>query len=161
MPLVFDGFNLAIPRNTSVKPSFPVVLVLAVVLVTLAGGGCRRGRARLVEVTGTVSYQGKPVPKANVIFQPQEGPPAMAVCNEQGEFKLATDGRPGAVAGPMTVAVSAVEVIKSIPPGDEYPEGLSITRPRIPAKYALVATSPLQVEVSASGENHFDLELTD
>lgn len=143
------------------KRSFPSILVSAAVFFSaVVAGGCGRGPS-LLEVTGTVSYHGKPVPKANVVFQPEEGPPAMAVCDEQGEFKLATDGRPGAVAGPTKVAVSAVEVIKSIPPGDQYPEGLSITRPRTPAKYALVATSPLQVEVSASGKNHFNLELTD
>lgn len=133
-------------------------LSVAVPLIAVLGCG---GGPSLVEVTGKVSYHGKPVSKANVVLQPQEGPPAMGVSDEQGKFSLATRGRPGAAAGPGTVAITALQEVKSIPPGNEYPEGLSVTRSLIPAKYALVASSPLKVEVASSGVNHFDLELTD
>ena len=141
------------------KASLPLFFLSAIVPLT-AVIGCGGGPS-LVEVTGKVSYHGKPVPKANVVFQPEEGPPAMGVSDEEGKFSLATRGRPGVAAGLATVAITALQEVKSIPPGDQYPEGLSVTRSLIPAKYALVASSPLEVEVATSGVNHFELELTD
>ncbi|MDZ7615474.1 MAG: hypothetical protein U1E05_00630 [Patescibacteria group bacterium] len=140
--------------------AFHLRLILLACVPLVGATGCGDGPS-LVEATGSVSYHGKPVAKASIVLQPQEGPLATGISDEQGVFSLATRGRAGAVAGPATVAVTALEEVKSIPPGDEYPEGLHITRSRIPAKYALVAASPLTVEVTPSGENHFELELTD
>ncbi len=135
-------------------------MVGSVVLLTLFAG-CGGDSLSLVEVTGTVTYRGEPVPDANIILHPSEGPPATGTSDAQGSFALVTAGQPGAVPGPAKVAITAVEELKSIEPSEEHPEGVSEVRSLIPEKYSLIAATPLQVEVSASGENHFDWELTD
>ncbi len=63
--------------------------------------------------------------------------------------------------GPAKVAITAVEELRSIEPSEEHPEGVSEVRSLIPQMYSMIASTPLQVEVSASGENRFDWELTE
>lgn len=136
------------------------ISAVGVLLAAVSAGGCGRGPS-LAEVTGMVTYRGNPVPNASIVLQPQEGPPALGTSGGQGQFSLATGGRPGAVPGPAIIAITAYDDVRTIPAGDLDPEGLSEVRSRIPEKYALVATSPLTIEVTSSGANHFNLELTD
>ncbi len=123
--------------------------------------GCSDDSLPLVEVTGAITYRGKPVPNANITFSPQQGPMATGVSDAQGHFSLTTSGRAGAVPEAAKVSVVAVEEIRSLPPSEEHPEGLSETRSLIPAKYSLIATTPLDVQVGETGENHFDFQLAD
>jgi len=123
-------------------------------------GGCG-GDAGLVEVTGTVTYQGQPVADANVLFQPEVGPPATGQTDSQGGFTLNTGGRPGASFGPSQVAVTAFEDVRTVEPSEADPEGYSEVRSLIPEKYANMGSSPLTAEVIRGETNHFDFELTD
>lgn len=122
--------------------------------------GCSGGNS-LVEVTRTVSYQGEPVSEANVLFQPASGPPAMGQTDAQGNFSLSSSTGRGASPGPAKVAITAHEEIASVPPSEEDPEGYSEVRSLIPEQYGTMVSTPLEVEITVSGENHFDFELTD
>lgn len=138
--------------------SLPVLVAALVAFGVLAGCG---GDAALVEVTGTVTYQGQPVPDANVLFQPEGGPPATGQTDSQGHFSLNTGGRPGVPAGTSQVAVTAYEDVRTVEPGEADPEGYSEVRSLIPEKYANMVSSPLTAEVVRGETNHFDFELTD
>jgi hypothetical protein len=149
----------ALWRDDTMNARSQSLVVSTAVLLTVVTGGCGGETLSLVEVTGTISYQGEPVPNADVMFQPPEAPPAMGRSDEQGSFSLVTSGRPGAAPGPARVAVTAFEVLEEVPAGDADPEGYSEQRSLIPEKYMNVISSPLAVEVPESG-GHFDLELT-
>jgi hypothetical protein len=80
--------------------------------------GCG-GDPAVVPVTGTVTFQGKPLAGADVAFLPVEGgrrPIAVAVTDTEGKFALRTNfgevSRDGAVQGEHRVTIS-----KFVPPG--------------------------------------------
>ncbi len=56
----------------------------AVLLISFKG--CSNDSLPLVEVTGAITYRGKPVPNANITFSPQQGPMATGVSDAQGTF---------------------------------------------------------------------------
>ena len=65
-------------------------------IFSIAFTGCGKGY-KLVEVAGTVTYDGKPVPKLRVSFSPEPigddysvGPYSKGVTNDQGQFTLKT-----------------------------------------------------------------------
>lgn len=142
-------------------PVLSLVVGAVMASVVVVTGGCGGDSLSLVEVTGTVTYRGKPVPNANITLHPSEGPPATATSDDQGNFSLNTAGQPGVVPGSAKVAITAFEELKSIAPSEEHPEGVSELRSLIPEKYSLIASTPIQVEVAGSDANHFDWELTD
>jgi hypothetical protein len=57
--------------------------------ITLALSGC--GEAKVVPVTGTLTYKGNPVPNVYVHFVPENGRPSMGQTDAQGRFTLAYD----------------------------------------------------------------------
>src|SRR6266849_3541803 len=84
-----------------------LVIVGSLVLVG-CGGGAGAKHVAVFKVTGTVTLQGKPLPRAIVTFSPKEGQPvAFGMTNDKGEFTLTTytDGD-GAAAGSYGVVVS-------------------------------------------------------
>lgn len=123
--------------------------------------GCGAETLSLVDVSGTVTYRGKPVSNATITFYPKQGPPAFGVSDAQGQFSLETNGQPGAVPETAKVSVVAVEELRTLPPSEQNPEGLTETRSLIPSKYSLIATTPLEAEVSATGQNRFEFQLAD
>lgn len=94
-------------------------LILVVISVLVVGGGCRRAgdsAARHV-VSGTVHYQGKPVPRGRIEFEPDpsrgnRGPVGVAEIVD-GRFR--TNPRFGSVSGPLVVRITGKD---GIPPAD-------------------------------------------
>ncbi len=133
-----------------------IVLLGILATVAVAASGCGRGgQPRTYRVQGTVTYRGQPLAEAHVRFIPESGPPAEGVTDPSGAFELQTF-RPGdgAVAGKHTVTVSKTQVVDS-DPNAAYP----VMRSVLPDRYGRVTTSPLSVEVTAGGENRFELPL--
>lgn len=139
--------------------------------------GCTKGTSyNTVPATGTVLYQGRPLPGAQVAFLGDgKTPPALAVTAQDGTFSLTTsvDGD-GAVPGTYQVTVSKMSGSKAAASNvkmsmDEAAAASSkgLTQETqeptslIPAHYAAAATSGLSYEVKSSGENDFKIELTD
>ncbi|HTN76072.1 MAG TPA: carboxypeptidase-like regulatory domain-containing protein [Pirellulaceae bacterium] len=120
--------------------------------------GCGSGHPQTTAVTGTVTYGGKPVAGAHVMFTPEGGRPAEATTDAAGKFKLTTfSPGDGALPGKHRVMVSKV-VTQPSPDPSKNPYGTS--KNELPARYAS-PQSPLQHEVTAKGPNDFQLELTD
>ncbi len=81
--------------------------------VLAAAAGCGEG-FRVAEVSGTVTYRGRPVPGLMVQFQHRDAlrdtlPVATGFTDEQGRYTLTrSGGKAGAVVGPNTATVSAL-----------------------------------------------------
>jgi hypothetical protein len=143
---------------------------IGLVFWTLLGGvslaGCGDGELKpppLYPVTGTVTYQGKPVPGATVVFIPEgkfkaKDPARLrpfGTADEQGNYSIAwSEDHEGAAAGKYKVGISAVEAV-------DHGEGDSQKKPvnAIPDNYGNPAKSGLTATVTEDGENVFNFDL--
>lgn len=157
-------------------------VVLVGVAVTCLGCGGNAGLEGLVKVSGTVTYQGRPVEGATVSFRPVDGTRAASGRTDSyGRFYL-TSLHPGdgAFPGAYKVSISKVEdtdpahqvtaeeFASMVAGGKAPPRGP--TRPNqskatgglvyhVPEKYLDADQSNLTAEVTANGENEFVFDL--
>jgi hypothetical protein len=144
----------------------------ALALGLLAAGCGRKDRPPLGRVSGTITYNGKALAKAAVVFFPeQEGfRSALGETDEQGRYTLWTyDPGDGAPVGKHKVTVTlrgAPEKAEMHPSvigkgkGEAYYEQVAATgKPLIPEKYFNPMTSGLTADVQR-GSNTFDFPLT-
>jgi len=119
--------------------------IVPAILVVLAAAGCQR----IVDVTGTVTLDGKPARGVIVVFDPPttDRPRGVASTDEQGVYRLRRLGpgsKPGVPTGSYTVKVMS---------DMDNPGG-----GRIPEKY--YRDSPLSRDVSGPSPHTYDIELT-
>jgi hypothetical protein len=144
--------------------ALPLAVCALIGGVWLAGcGDAELTPPPLFPVTGTVTYQGKPVPGATVVFAPEatkrkaKEPPLLrpsAVADDEGNYTLVwSEKHEGAPAAKYKVAITAVE-----PFGED--DDSERTRPNaIPDKYGNATTSGLTATVTEDGENVFNFDL--
>lgn len=144
------------------------VLVLTMVSACL---GCNK-EMRLegtVKVTGTVTFQGKPLEGASVAFSPIDmGRAASGKTDATGRFQLTSlKADDGAMPGKYNVSVSKVEVENAMTADEAMkwfkehsgpPPGGNIKN-ALPDKYKDVKTSGLTAEVTEGGANDFTFSL--
>jgi hypothetical protein len=148
------------------------VLAVCGLAALAAGCGAGDGRPVLARVSGTVTYKGKPLPGASLVFYPEQQGirSAMALTDEQGRYKLWTyDQNDGAPVGncQVTVTLRGPAEKTAIHPsargkglGDAYYEQVTSTgRPLIPEKYFNPQTSGLTAVVVEGRHNTFDFAL--
>lgn len=144
-------------------------LIIAVIGLVVAGCGKPEPPAR-VPVSGLVTIDGQPVPSALVTFYPTfEGfggeVIAEGVTDSGGRYTLACPLGSGACLGKHKVTVTDAPT-----PDDAREQSVdgqrrmqaflkTLTNRPIGAKFGTLATSPLEVEVTAGGAAH-DLQLT-
>ena len=125
----------------------------ALCFITLAAG-C--GGERLEPVEGRISVNGKPLPRAGLLFKPiGDAMPVEPAGNVEadGVYKIFTNKRPGAPAGSYKVIVIAQEPID---PDNPYVPRSSL----IDTKYNTEATTDLTIEVRAGAPaGAYDLDL--
>jgi hypothetical protein len=83
-----------------------ILVLLCVALLVLAG--CGDGGPELGKVSGTVTLDGKPLPKARIVFEGgPDGSPSYATTDEDGhyELKFGVD-KPGAMVGEHLVRIT-------------------------------------------------------
>jgi hypothetical protein len=129
--------------------AFAGMLILAV-----ACSGCGESGPEIASVEGKVTLDGQPLPDAAVVFIPENGRPAGARTDEQGNYVLNfTEGREGAIPGKNRVQISTAR-----DPG-ETADGQP--RPAVPEKIPLIynANSELEFTVKPGEKNiaNFDL----
>ncbi|MBI3468548.1 MAG: carboxypeptidase regulatory-like domain-containing protein [Planctomycetes bacterium] len=137
-------------------------LLFAAGLLLLAGCGDKASSSGTIPVTGLVTYQGKPVAEANVVFQsPERG--SFAMTDAEGCFELQTfETGDGALPGEYKVMISKLHIVApEFDMGD--PRYVPPPPPKhlIPAKYADANSSGLTAKVEAGKANEFTFELTD
>jgi hypothetical protein len=121
--------------------------LMAVLLLAVAVSGCGGSDIELGEVTGTVYLDGKPLPRAAVVFVPTKpGRSAIGGTDENGVYEMKyTPTAIGSLVGEVTV-----EIRTGSPDNPkEFPE-------RVPSKYN--TRSELKAEVK-SGDNVLDFHL--
>ena len=131
----------------------------AILAILLAG--CDSG-LKLAKAGGTVTYRGKPIAGANVIFIPDAGAPAIASTDDSGAFSWTTQGKPGALIGSGRVAITATEKYEFKSEEEMTSKVIQkMGRTLIPTKYGRAETSELTVTVNADGNNNVQLDLKD
>jgi len=125
--------------------------------------GC--GRREMGPVSGTLRYQGNPVPDAVVKFTAQSRPTAVGRTDAEGRYSLTTFRKgDGAYGGSHRVAVIPwMEGWADLP--DDAQTGRkpppTVPRPDIPERFRQLSQSPLKAEVVAGKNNVIDLDLVD
>jgi len=132
-------------------------LVVGFSIVALLWVGCSNSKEPTgpprYETHGTVTYRGKPVGKAEVVFfAPSLGISRGATTNEEGYFRIVASSGVGLPEGEYRVAV------RQAPGGDL--EILDEFRKDIPRKYMDEKTSGLKFQIG-QGENKLEIDLTD
>jgi hypothetical protein len=112
-----------------------------------------------VPVSGTVTYQDKPLANVNVVCMGKGGAIATGTTDEKGRFAFLTTVSPrdGAFPGEYTVAIAPISSSPK-PTAVSYEVPAATT---FPSKYLSADTSPLRITVSATEPNQIRLELED
>lgn len=126
-------------------------------IVALAGCGHKPNLPPTARVSGTVTLDGKPLPRGTVQFVPDStkgtsGAPAVGNIGSDGVYTLYTAGVQGAIVGHHQVRVEAHAEPRN--EMDTLPPSL------IPERYASEQSSGLNFEVMADTKNEINLELT-
>jgi len=122
------------------------LLVLAVLIGAI---GCGDG-LNLVEVSGTVTLDGQPLPQAKIVFRPRQGRPSAGISAGNGQYTLRyTDQKPGALPGEHAVSITTLS--------DDGKDSVGAAKEIVPARYNTRST--LKVTVDPSNRTHdFALE---
>jgi hypothetical protein len=124
-----------IPGNVIRALCLPPIALLVFV------AGCSSGGPDMVDVSGTVTRNGQPVPNIDVYFQPTEGRPSLGTTDAQGRFTMQyTHDQSGVRVGNHTVYVIFNPNEGS---GTKAPSDLG----KILAKYGTPEKSPIKLEV--------------
>lgn len=118
-------------------------------LFLLLAAGCGKGEVELAEVTGTVTQDGEPLPRALVRFIPQGdiGRPSTGVTEYDGSYRLLYSARDaGALIGEHRVEITT---------GD--PEQPALYPETVPAEFNIESTLVRTVEAD---NNVFNFEVT-
>lgn len=125
--------------------------VLAVVLACVPlTGGCGPSGPTTYPVSGTVTFNGEPLPDGYITFVPEDasvGPEGSAI--ENGEFSFRAREGKKKVKIEASRFVGPVNPVMGLTPKEQY----------IPDRYNV--NSELAEEVTADGDNRFTFELTD
>lgn len=139
------------------------VTVGGVLATFLTGCGGDQGPERVV-VSGTVTYNGKPIPEGDIRFMPVAASAVPMAGAEIKDGKYKVDGRGGVPVGTYKIEIEAYRVEPSaVKPGETPPPMMARGAPRIrylPKRYNV--DSQLQITIEpGSPEITKDFNLTD
>lgn len=139
----------------------------------LALVGCGKAadpnKPKLVPASGIVTYKGAPIEGATVLFSPMVqtgGLAASAMTKADGGFVMsnAYPGENGVPAGAYKIMVSKTAFAEAPPAParhDAPPVIVPPPKPLLPPKYGQSRTTPLKVEIPATGKTDIKLDLND
>ena len=123
--------------------------------------GCGPSGPKIVEIEGTVTHNGEPVPNLRIYFEPAKGRTSWAISDANGHFKVDYDvDFDGVVVGEHTVWV--VDESSNVDPtliaaGGKMPKR-SANIGKLIEKYGKLETSPYKVKIEKADKN-FQLKL--
>jgi hypothetical protein len=113
------------------------VVILTVLTLLMAVGGCGSDRPERVPVAGKVMIDGEPVEHGSIRLIPPDARPSVGKLGPGGQFELTCfGGDDGSVLGTHKVTVTAVEQLDP-----------NTQRWHAPKLYSTPSTSPLEVEI--------------
>jgi hypothetical protein len=144
---------------------------LGLTLLAVALTGCGNGPPPIAVVRGRVTFEGRPLAKVRVEFNPELPTGdrylrSLATTDDNGEFELLCDnGDKGATVGWHKVVLASdsrsAERLRNPFEPESGRDGPSPSNPGlIPRAYNSVATTPERQEVKAGTENRFELKVT-
>jgi hypothetical protein len=127
----------------------------ALMLLGVVLAGCGAGGPEIAYVTGKVTMDGKPLPNATVVFVPENGRPAGATTNEEGEYVLNfAQGRKGAIPGESVIRIMTFRDADQ----DENGQSIPGAPETVPAEYNTESTLTFNVEPGKNNVANFDLK---
>jgi hypothetical protein len=117
--------------------------------------GCSSGGPDIAYVSGRVTMDGKPLPNATVVFVPENGRPAGATTDAEGNYVLNfAQGRKGAIPGPSSIRIMTFRDADQ----DENGNPIPASKETVPARYNTDSTLSFDVEPGKKNVANFDLE---
>ncbi|HWL10639.1 MAG TPA: hypothetical protein VNQ76_19690 [Planctomicrobium sp.] len=133
---------------------------LLLIVFGIASCSGKSDAPEMAAVKGIVTWKGKPLADAGVVFTPTSGPVAIGRTDETGRFSLSTQGRIGAAVGAHRVTIKAYE---PLPPGTVVVNDTvttSVPVSRIPEGFGELENSGLVATVTSNdAENKFEFDL--
>jgi hypothetical protein len=140
-------------------------LRLFAALAPLALVGCGGKPYHVASVSGKLTLDGQPLPKASITFVPEAtkeniapGPTAAGMTDAEGRYDLLIDkDTPGAVVGRCRIYIST---LLSDPTLDDRDGGLPMRRPKdkVPEKYNQKTVLTFDVPPGGTSQADFDLK---
>lgn len=127
--------------------------------------GCGGGGHDIAEVSGTVTFDDKPLSNATVFFMPMSqgtqdaGPSSTGKTDQKGRFTLTTaDERKGAVVGKHRVMITTVEDRSGSGEGVDADNVYAEDNvEKLPARYNSASTLEFEVPSEGTDSANFDL----
>jgi hypothetical protein len=130
------------------------LLALAVLLLPLLVG-CGPSGPEIAYVSGKVTLDGQPLPYASIIFIPENGRPAGAATDENGNYVLNfDDDRQGTMPGKNSVRITT----QRDPYEDKSGKQIPGSKELVPARYNSNSTLEFDVQPRTKNVANFDLE---
>jgi hypothetical protein len=144
-------------RARNVIARWPCVAVVVVVFAMLQGG-CGRSRPPMVRAAGTVTLDGRPLPKVRLEFTPAfagfgSDLLGMAEAGEDAAFLAASGVGEGLCAGTYKVTVheqpppADMQEYRADTPARQKAYYTALANRPIPERYGSLSTTPLVVEI--------------
>ena len=131
------------------QTALPLALFLACI-------GCSSSGPEIATVSGRITMDGKPLAHATVVFSPENGRPAGARTDADGNYVLNfTEGRSGAIPGTNTVQITTVRDAEKDENGKTLiPE----SKETVPMEYNAASKLTFNVEPKKKNVANFDLK---
>jgi len=130
--------------------------MLHVTALLVLCAGCSSGGPEIAYVSGRVMMDGKPLANAAVVFIPEDGRPAGARTDADGNYVLNfSESRRGAIPGTNTVRISTLREAEKDENGKTVVPG---SRETIPMEYNVASTLSFTVEPKKKNIANFDLK---
>lgn len=144
--------------SSALRGTWTVAVAVGLLIGAISGCSESVERPRTFPVGGKVTYNGQPVPKGTVTFQPDRGDPAVGEIQSDGTYQLSTFAKgDGAVPGHYKVFIVANTADPTKIPGST--PGWTPPKDLVPKKYNVAETSGLEATVSEDKkEINFDLK---
>jgi hypothetical protein len=140
--------------------------VVTVLAAMLAAGCSGATKPEIAAVDGVITFKGKPVQHAKVVFLPQNvagGSVCVGQADDEGRFArivMVETGAEGAAVGTYHVSVTEAWPAGAPIPVDDMGQEKSPPRQKWPQKYRDSASGALKVDVVADKQNHFEFDLS-
>ncbi len=135
------------------------LVLCASCLAGVLGCGGGADQLKVVPVAGVVKYKDAPVPDADLVFYPENGPVGIGKTDARGAFQIKTNGQSGGVPGKHRVTVASKQEA-AVPPSDGRAFEFT-SKSTLPKKYLSQANTDLVVEIANTGIKDLKLELKD